>query len=52
MIDLKMTKYQAALVRELVCPWCRRELVELAKRRAHCFHCQVHFVGEVVDVDA
>lgn len=43
MNDVCLTKYQAALVKELVCPSCRGELVELAKRRSHCFHCNIHY---------
>jgi len=48
MIDTVLTKYQARLVRELVCPSCRQELVDLGKSRAHCFHCNIHYFMEVI----
>ncbi len=50
MIDTILTKYQTALVKELVCPSCRRELVDLGKNRAHCFHCNIHYFVEVIPV--
>jgi hypothetical protein len=45
MIAPELTKYQAALVMELVCPLCRYDLFEIGNR-THCFHCNAHFISE------
>lgn len=41
-----MTKYQAALIRELVCPRCKCELWQLSRFWYHCGVCGEDYNGE------
>jgi hypothetical protein len=47
MNSLALTKYQVALLSELVCPYCRYELNELTKTDYYCLYCRTHFYAEV-----
>lgn len=42
----QLTKYQSALVMELVCPYCRKELNEISRTQAHCYPCNAHFYSQ------
>lgn len=42
-----LTKRQGAMIMELMCPACRKELTPISKIEAHCSHCGAKYLGEV-----
>ncbi len=41
-----MEKRDVGLMLELICPKCRKELWQIAKREYHCGGCNTHYFGE------
>lgn len=45
-MNITLTKRQAAMIMELMCPHCRNELTKLAKLLYHCYSCGMDYRGE------